>query len=881
MDGDSLCRDHLFALGRGGDDDHDYETNGDFDRSFGIGPNSVAGTVGEDTVAPIETLDDETSTNMNYPMERFLKEQQHGDRDGEGSDVLLGKPPGSKEATHPVVMERFLKEPPAEAAAGGYEGGGLPASLAVVPPGESLLGNGTLTVSDASDSPSAHHRPHHHHHHHHHRHHHHHHHSNNDSPLAEPRSITGELALPSPSQEEIRIVLRLTEAEIQEMAAIDDASRSNAPPSERDDISELGELVSDFGMVVHTDHQNLSQGTPVTAMESVTSSLQPNTVGSVVSSDHCRSMEDDDVDGHSISSNIVASSAGGNVSLTGNPPSDIVRDDDDDDDDDDDEGYHHESGDHHDGPVVLLSPRVPTEILPTTAVDVSSRSFPESPNADASGNDPNSDLPMIPTDEGIVNRTMRPGMFQYNSQPQSQPQSQPNHPRIPTTAMMDMVMNFPASMDLDMDIGMGMDNPPKTPLSTPQKKQAGGVGAAGGVTDPPPIDHQHQHIEGFDFDKDHYSPSLVRDDQGEVVLVRNEMWSPGLSPERDRRFLSIDDAAAAAPTPTATAMPEYGAVSGREDDLHHRLARRTDLNTPELEPPKTAEPTARDGVVGSESGGGGETQPLLDRKIPAWAVASEILAGDRKALGSMLRNADERKALIESVFSTIRFGSIVTRDESNKDKDADADADAAVSAALLQQRAPPERLFALAATLLLELPVLLWVVGDRLCGMLGRSRHTALVALLPIVGALSGAVGLQASVSTTRAIVGGRVTPENYASWIVRETGAALYLGLGTGAVTGLIALLVSGFGFAFAVSIGVAQCLGTAIAGGTGSLAPVVSTALCPNDSGVWSGPLITSVQDLLGSLVVMVVSYRILAMLGPYDIAPNDVCILVDAEV
>ena len=38
-------------------------------------------------------------------------------------------------------------------------------------------------------------------------------------------------------------------------------------------MSELGELVSDFGLT-HFDNQNMSQGTPVTAVESVTSSVE-------------------------------------------------------------------------------------------------------------------------------------------------------------------------------------------------------------------------------------------------------------------------------------------------------------------------------------------------------------------------------------------------------------------------------------------------------------------------------------------------------------------------------------------------------------------------------------------------------------------------------
>jgi hypothetical protein len=66
-------------------------------------------------------------------------------------------------------------------------------------------------------------------------------------------------------------VLRLTEADMQEMAAIEEASIGNAPPSERDEeLSEIGEL-ADFGgghNQLATDNTAFSQDTPTTAMES-------------------------------------------------------------------------------------------------------------------------------------------------------------------------------------------------------------------------------------------------------------------------------------------------------------------------------------------------------------------------------------------------------------------------------------------------------------------------------------------------------------------------------------------------------------------------------------------------------------------------------------
>ena len=71
---------------------------------------------------------------------------------------------------------------------------------------------------------------------------------------------------------------RLTEAEIQEMAAIEEASIGNAPPSYRDTESLVGDLVGEFGNTPSAVGDNdvdgdragttFSQGTPTTAMES-------------------------------------------------------------------------------------------------------------------------------------------------------------------------------------------------------------------------------------------------------------------------------------------------------------------------------------------------------------------------------------------------------------------------------------------------------------------------------------------------------------------------------------------------------------------------------------------------------------------------------------
>ena len=62
--------------------------------------------------------------------------------------------------------------------------------------------------------------------------------------------------------------------------------------------------------------------------------------------------------------------------------------------------------------------------------------------------------------------------------------------------------------------------------------------------------------------------------------------------------------------------------------------------------------------------------------------------------------------------------------------------------------------------------------------------------------------------------------------------------------------------------------------AGVTGTLAPLLFTFIFERDSGKWGGPLETAVQDVVGSFAMIVVTYWIMSLFGPYEIEPNDMC-------
>ena len=94
------------------------------------------------------------------------------------------------------------------------------------------------------------------------------------------------------------------------------------------------------------------------------------------------------------------------------------------------------------------------------------------------------------------------------------------------------------------------------------------------------------------------------------------------------------------------------------------------------------------------------------------------------------------------------------------------------------------------------------------------------------------------------------------------------------GVITGTIAFAMGGFSIPFAISIFTAQFIGVFTAGCTGSLAPLLFTFMFQRDSDKWGGPLETGVQDVIGSFAMIVMSYQIMLLFGPYEMGPNDVC-------
>ena len=563
-------------------------------------------------------------------------------------------------------------------------------------------------------------------------------------------------------------VLRLTEREIQEMEAIEEASIGNAPPSEREDtLSEVGDMVGSFPDLTNRAMDMLGSYSVNTR---TTASVSNTSVGGNQSAG-VRSQEQepadassiDDIATASVSSHLALSpgSSEGGVSVTANPPSVATVDD------PVDEAISPTQGSPHPS----LQKAVSEDALPHLPVF----DHPDIPlDAEASAR----------ANAGVVNRRLRPGLAI------TPPRGLPKRGSPDASEM-------------------------KRTLSMPEK--------------------MHGSVDGFDFDKYDFIPSTPYGSSSYQDLPGDSPWAPddakmNVSPLHARTIAPLDqrdaldvENARSAKDVSPVFRSKYGALLG-------------------------AFPTSiAQGAIQENSDVEYSDQTPL--------IAPELPHGQR--------------SIAESVFSSIRSESALEVEEEANDAER-------YKASNILARAFPERFIALLVTLVVEIPVLFMISGgsDRLCSLIGRRRYELMMAFLPLSSAISGNCGLQASTLTTRAISHEQVTVENFREWFTAEVGAATHLALGMGIVLGACGFVMSGYDIAFGVTIFVAQFISLVTAGFTGTMAPLIFTFIFHRDSGKWGGPLETAIQDIVGSFAMVVVSFHILLMLGPHQIASTDVC-------
>jgi len=157
-------------------------------------------------------------------------------------------------------------------------------------------------------------------------------------------------------------------------------------------------------------------------------------------------------------------------------------------------------------------------------------------------------------------------------------------------------------------------------------------------------------------------------------------------------------------------------------------------------------------------------------------------------------------------------------------------------------------------------------------------RYPLLISFQPIISAISGNFGLQASTTNTRALAVGLVStePREMLSSIGREVSTGAFAGVALALVAGVTAFfwyspLASSNGhtwagaWAFAAAICIGQFVSIMSAALTGSAAPLLSKRF-GFDPASTAGPLETAFQDMVGGTALLALSAFILTAFGDY---------------
>jgi magnesium transporter len=151
-------------------------------------------------------------------------------------------------------------------------------------------------------------------------------------------------------------------------------------------------------------------------------------------------------------------------------------------------------------------------------------------------------------------------------------------------------------------------------------------------------------------------------------------------------------------------------------------------------------------------------------------------------------------------------------------------------------------------------------------GPLEKSNWALLVLFVPMIAAMGGNSGVQASTIIIRGMATQEMAGQSLALAFRREAPIALAVGLGCGVTAGLVAIAVTWFRTAagvhaplgpvavgFAVSL--AMALAIMVAVGLGTLLPFLFRKI-GIDPAIASGPLITTTNDIISVAIFLTIA-------------------------
>ncbi|MBZ0201702.1 MAG: magnesium transporter [Ignavibacteria bacterium] len=129
-----------------------------------------------------------------------------------------------------------------------------------------------------------------------------------------------------------------------------------------------------------------------------------------------------------------------------------------------------------------------------------------------------------------------------------------------------------------------------------------------------------------------------------------------------------------------------------------------------------------------------------------------------------------------------------------------------------------------------------------------------LTSFMPIISAISGNTGLQASAMTVRALATGGITLNRWAAPIRRSLMISLILGLICGAIIGTIGAFWYGK-LIFGLVVGLSMCISINISAFVGTTTPLLSKKM-GFDPAITVGPFETAFQDVVGITIFLSLS-------------------------
>jgi len=140
-------------------------------------------------------------------------------------------------------------------------------------------------------------------------------------------------------------------------------------------------------------------------------------------------------------------------------------------------------------------------------------------------------------------------------------------------------------------------------------------------------------------------------------------------------------------------------------------------------------------------------------------------------------------------------------------------------------------------------------------------RAAIIAAFIPLILDTGGNVGSQSSTVLTRALATGEVTTADLIRVIRREALTSIIMGIPMAAVGFIFSLLIAWLEVEVAVAVSLSLFIVVSLINIVGSLLPIIATKI-GIDPAVLSGPLITTIADVVGIGIYLAIAYYILVI-------------------